>query len=188
MLFDLDGTLWRGHEWYALVLYEVCGVDRAATRGRLAAGANVFQLAEEAGLSRLRTINACGERVESLEMYDGVVAGLQGLSERGRKLGIVTSLSPAIAGPALESLGLDQFFGVKAFAARKPHPGALLAALGELGEEAHARHYYVGDSVKDAECAARAGVAFAWASYGYGAMARVANVVLLEKFADVVDL
>ena len=56
-LFDLDGTLWRGHEWYTSVLTEVIGVDEAKTMERLAAGENLFRLAGKAGLSRSQVNN-----------------------------------------------------------------------------------------------------------------------------------
>ena len=133
-------------------------------------------------------IRRCQERLPWLETYDGVVAGLQQLTDVGRKLGVVTSLSESIARPALEHLGLDRFFRASAFAARKPNPAQLLAALADLGEEPDRRHYYVGDSSTDAECAARAGVAFAWASYGYGKVETNDTTDLLEGFSDVVEL
>ena len=187
-LFDLDGTLWRGHEWYASVLTEVIGVEAAKTMERLATGENLFRLAAEAGLSRSQLITACRDRVNLLMMYEGVRPSLQHLSEVGCKLGVVTSLSEHIAGPALANLDLDQFFEVKEFAARKPNPDPLRAALAALGEVADTRHYYVGDTSKDAQCAARAGVTFAWAAYGYGSVEPSSQVRVLQRFADVVAL
>ena len=187
-LFDLDGTLWRGHEWYASVLSEVIGVDEAKTMERLAAGENLFRLAGKAGLSRSQLITACRSRVNSLMIYERVLPSLQQLSEVGCKLGVVTSLSERIAGPALAKLGLDRFFKVKEFAARKPSPSPLLAALAALGEVADTRHYYVGDTSNDALCAARAGVTFAWASYGYGMVEPTSQIRVLRRFADVVAL
>ena len=56
LILDLDGTIWRGHEWYASVLSDAFGIDPAATAERLADGANLFGLAKEAGLSRERLI------------------------------------------------------------------------------------------------------------------------------------
>ena len=187
-LFDLDGTIWRGHEWYASVLSEVIGVDEATTMEQLAAGKNLFQLANEAGLSRSRLITACRSRVNSLTMYDGVLPSLQQLSEIGCKLGVVTSLSEHIAGPALANLGLERFLGAKKFAARKPSARPLCAALADLEEQADPRHYYVGDTSNDAQCAARAGVTFAWASYGYGMVEPATEIRVLQRFADVVAL
>ena len=187
-LFDLDGTLWRGHEWYAFVLTEVAGVDKVKTLNRLAKGENLFQLAREAGLSRSKLIRACHSRVNSLMMYDGVLSSLQQLLEVGYKLGIVTSLPESIAGPALAELGIKRFFGVRKFTARKPNPKSLLAALADLGQSAETRHCYVGDTCSDALCAARAGITFAWASYGYGMVKPPGKIQVLQQFADVVAL
>ena len=188
LLFDLDGTIWRGHEWYASILREVSGIEEAGTMERLAAGDNVLQLAKEVGLSRGRLIAACCSRINALTVYEGVFDGLTKLSAAGCRLGIVTSLSEQVAQPALVSLGLERFFGAKKFAARKPAPQPVRAALADLGETADKRHYYVGDTATDALCAANAGVTFAWASYGYGIVVPTAGMKVLQQFADVVSL
>ena len=188
LLFDLDGTIWRGHEWYAAVLREVIGTDESTTLERLAMGASVFRLAKEAGLSKSRLISACCSRVDALMLYNGVLDSLARLSMAEWKLGIVTSLSERIAQPALTNLGLDPFFGAKRFAARKPSPSPLRAALGDLGEIANPRHYYVGDTSSDAECAARAGLNFVWASYGYGIVEPSKPARVLGQFGDLLSL
>lgn len=187
-LFDLDGTLWRGHEWYAAVLHELIGADEATTMDRLAAGENVFRIAREVGVSRSQLISTCRYKVDSLRLYEGVLPSIQRLSETGCKLGVVTSLSERIAGPALADLGLERFFNVKKFAARKPSPHPLLEALADLRESADPRHCYVGDTANDAVCAAQAGVTFAWASYGYGMVNPGNDIRVLRRFADVVAL
>ena len=46
ILFDLDGTLWRGYEWYASVLSEVIGLDEATTMEQFYAGKNVFSASQ----------------------------------------------------------------------------------------------------------------------------------------------
>ena len=185
LLFDLDGTIWRGHDWYAFVLKQVSGLEEALTMERLAAGDNIVHLAKEIGLSRGRLIRACCDRVNALEVYEGVFDVLRRLSAAERKLAVVTSLSEQIAGPALRSLGLHRFFGATKFAARKPGPQLVRAALADLGETANKRHYYVGDTATDAVCAANAGVAFAWASYGYGSVASAGEMKSLQRFSDV---
>lgn len=188
LIFDLDGTIWRGHEWYASVLSDAFGIDAATTSERLADGANLFGLAKEAGLSRERLIAACCSRASSLALYDGVLGGLEQISANGWKLGIVTSLSERIAGPALANLGIDSFFRTKKFAARKPSPSSLLTALSDLGETSDRRHCYVGDTAADAGCAARAGVTFAWASYGYGVVEPTTQMKVLREFRDVLSV
>lgn len=188
LLFDLDGTVWRGHEWYASILKEISGTENAVTVGRLAAGDNVVQLAKDVGLSREGLISACRARINGLAVYEGVFESLSKLSAAGHKLGIVTSLSRHIAQPALAGLGLERFFEAKKFAARKPSPKPVHAALADLGETADKRHYYVGDTAIDAACAANAGVTFAWASYGYGIVVPTEGMKTLHQFADVVSL
>lgn len=188
LIFDLDGTLWRGHEWYASVLAEVAFLDKAVAMEGLATGKNVFQLAKDAGLSKERLIRACHARFNRLTLYDGVLASLQQLADNGCELGIVTSLSARLARPALERCGLEPFFRAKEFAARKPSPRALIDALATLGQQACPRHYYVGDTTQDASCARRAGVSFAWARYGYGNLAPDEYDQVLGKFTDVTKL
>lgn len=188
LIFDLDGTLWRGHEWYASVLAEVTFLDKAVAMEGLATGKNVFQLAKNAGLSKERFIRACHAHFNRLTLYDGVLASLRQLADYGCELGIVTSLSERLARPALERSGLEPFFRAKKFAARKPSPRALIAALATLGQQADPRHYYIGDTAQDASCACRARVSFAWARYGYGNLAPDEYDQVLGKFTDVTKL
>ena len=187
-LFDLDGTLWRGHEWYAFVLNEVAGVDKTTTLKRLAEGNNLFHLAREAGLSGSKLIAECHSRIDFLKMYAGVLPSLQQLLDLDYKLGIVTNLPERIAGPVLADLELSRFFQVRKFAARKPSPTPLRAALARLGEAIDTRHCYVGDTCQDALCAANAGITFAWASYGYGMLKPPGKIHVLQQFAAVVEL
>ena len=187
-LFDLDGTLWRGHEWYALVLHEVAGLEMTTTMKSLAEGKNLFHLARKAGLSGSKMIAECHSRIDSLKMYDGVLPSLRQLLELDCKLGIVTNLPERIAGPVLADLGLNSFFEVTKFAAKKPRPTSLRAALADLGEAIDTRHCYVGDTCQDALCAANAGITFAWASYGYGILKPQGKIQVLQQFTDVVAL
>lgn len=186
-LFDLDGTLWRGHEWYATALSELAACDRNVALSQLAGGASVFNLADVYAVSRARIISQCVRSLDSLRLYDGIFEGLGRLVDAGCKLGIVTSLSRRLAEPALNHLAIANFFRHAEFAAKKPSPRPLLAALAALGEDGDRRHYYVGDMPNDALCAAKAGVSFAWASYGYGT-APGSEAFVLTQFEDVVAL
>lgn len=188
LIFDLDGTLWRGHEWYSSVLSEVTVLDKTVAMQGLATGKNVFQLARNAGLSKEGFIRACHAHFNRLTLYDGVLSSLQQLADSGCELGIVTSLSERLARPALERCGLEPFFRAKEFAARKPSPRALIAAIATLGQQAGPRHYYIGDTAQDASCARRGRVSFAWARYGYGNLTPDEYDLVLEKFTDVIKL
>lgn len=187
-LFDLDGTLWRGHEWYASVLADVAGLRRASILEGLASGGNIFRLSEQAGISKNRLVRACHARTDLLELYSGVRPSLKELAGAGHKLGVVTSLPKRLADPPLTMLELDQYFNAKIFAARKPSPGPLLAALAELKVVVDEHHFYVGDTAGDAECASRAGISFGWASYGYGKMESTQPRLVLREFSDVLKL
>lgn len=187
-LFDLDGTVWRGHQWYASVLAEVTCLSRASIMASLATGGNIIRLSKEAGLSKERLITACHARIHLLALYDNVCPTLKKLSGAGCKLGVVTSLPKRLADQPLSMLGLEQYFEVKIFAARKPSPRPLLAALAELNEEVDERHYYIGDSLADAQCASRAGISFAWASYGYGKVESTQPRRVLHEFSDILKL
>lgn len=187
-LFDLDGTVWRGHEWYASVLAEVTSLSRTSIMASLATGGNIFRLSKEAGLSKERLITACHARNHRPTLYDNVCPTLAKLSGAGCKLGVVTSLPKRLADTPLAMLGLEQYFEVKIFAARKPSPNPLLRALAKLNEEVDERHYYIGDSLADAQCASRAGISFAWASYGYGRVESTKPHRVLHEFSDILKL
>lgn len=187
-LFDLDGTLWRGHEWYGAVLADLTCLRTTSIMASLDAGGNIFRLSEQAGLSTNRLVTACHARIDLLTLYADVRSSLKELSEADHKLGVVTSLPKRLADPALSMLGLDQYFKAKIFAARKPSPGPLLKALENLSEAADELHLYVGDTARDAQCASRAGISFAWASYGYGKMELTKPHRILRRFSDILKL
>lgn len=187
-LLDLDGTLWRGHEWYASVLADLTGLGRTSIMASLAAGGNIFRLSEQAGLSRNRLVTACHARIDLLTLYADVRSSLEELSGADHKLGVVTSLPKRFADPPLSMLGLNQYFKAKIFAARKPSPRPLLKALAELNEEVDEHHFYVGDTAGDAQCASTAGISFAWASYGYGEMESTKPHRVLHGFSDILKL
>jgi phosphoglycolate phosphatase-like HAD superfamily hydrolase len=187
LVFDVDGTLWCGHAWYASVLAELVGADRDAVVGKLESGQNVFRIARDHGVEDAGLVKGCRARADGPALYDGVVDTLDHLRRAGRPLGVVTSLSRRLAEPLMTRLGLDAYFGAVEFAARKPNPVALLRALAALGVAPGPAHYYVGDTANDATCAARAAIGFAWASWGYGEKPG-ASVRTLARFAEVLDL
>ena len=89
--------------------------------------------------------------------------GLRRLRRAGIPLGLVTASTRAVVEPNLERLRLGGLFAATVFADDvadgKPHPEALLRALGELGVPA-ARSIYVGDTTVDLEMARAAGARF----------------------------
>lgn len=103
-------------------------------------------------------------------VYDGVVAGLQAMRERGWRLACLTNKPTAFARPLLAQKGLDGFFevvfGGDAFDRKKPDPLPLFKTCEALGT-LPARTLMVGDSSNDAQAARAAGCPVVLVSYGY---------------------
>ncbi|GAA2342093.1 hypothetical protein GCM10010170_025990 [Dactylosporangium salmoneum] len=101
--------------------------------------------------------------------YTGVVEVLHAFVTAGWRLGVVTSKHVDRAAPLLARLECP--FGTvrtPAGAGRaKPAPDPILLALVDLGVDPGAA-VYVGDMAVDQEAAARAGVAYVHAGWGYG--------------------
>jgi HAD superfamily hydrolase (TIGR01549 family) len=94
-------------------------------------------------------------------LVEGARESLARLHEAGLSQGIVTSGERRRVSGELEALGIAGFFATTVFGGdtqnRKPHPEALLLALGRLGVDA-TRAAYVGDSPEDIEMARAADV------------------------------
>lgn len=188
LLLDLDGTLWDSHEWYGAALCAGSGLAREDAVARLRAGHNVVRLAREAGISDARFGRLCYEAVSSLSLYPGVPEALRTLGGRGTLMGVVTNLPRRLVEPVIGDLGIAQHFATRIYNAKKPSGGGILRALGELGREAGVGAFYVGDMETDALAAQRAGVRFAWASYGYCDERPPQATAVLEEFADILTL
>ena len=94
-------------------------------------------------------------------LYDSVPATIESLSERGLRLGIVSTKYRRRINEVLEREALAHGFqvvvGGEDVKQHKPHPQGLFEAMNRL-ECSPASVLYVGDSVVDAELAKRAGV------------------------------
>jgi HAD superfamily hydrolase (TIGR01509 family) len=192
LLFDVDGTLWASYRWYAEVLAGLSGTDALTLLAQLTGGQSIVGLLKQEGVSDARFRSASRASIGSLSLYGGVIETLSELKRRGTPCGVVTNLPGRIVTPLLDAAGLDRFFQVVVHAGTvrpgKPHPGPLLAALSQMGISDSAGVVYVGDAATDAEAADRAGVEFAWASYGYGADRPPTTAVVLRAFGEVLQL
>jgi phosphoglycolate phosphatase-like HAD superfamily hydrolase len=103
-------------------------------------------------------------------------------------MGAVTNLPKWLVGPALKNLGMIHHFAACEYAAHKPSPSGLLKALAGMRQQPSACVIYVGDRQEDATAAARAGVSFAWASYGYGDHCPPSASVVLGSFSDLLKI
>ncbi len=92
-----------------------------------------------------------------------VRGGLRRLGARGVRMGLVTASTRSVVEPNLRRLNLEGVFETAWYADDvangKPHPEALLGALGDLGIGA-ADSVYVGDTTVDLAMASSAGAPF----------------------------
>lgn len=97
---------------------------------------------------------------ETAPLVEGARPAVDRLAAAGLAVGLVTSGDRARVERELAAHGLDRVLGVVVCgtdtANRKPHPEAMLLALGRLGVPPP-RAVYVGDSPEDVEMARRAG-------------------------------
>ena len=181
-LFDLDGTLWDSFAFYSAIVSRGGAITAEAASAALLDGENVVSLMRRLGLPRNTLSGSLARSSAVVVPHDGMVAVLHELRERGHPLAVVTSLPGTFAHRILQQLGLADLFPVVIHAGsragRKPNPQPILAALMGLAVSASQAHVYIGDTDVDLEAANRAGVRFAWASWGYGDMSTNAAVLL----------
>jgi pyrophosphatase PpaX len=180
-LFDLDGTLidsidliLRSYRHTMQVHRGVTPPDDVWMRGLGTPLWVQFRLwtddeAEiEAMVDTYRTYNLTHHDA-LVKPYEGVVAEVLKLQERGKKLGLVTSKMRSGAIRGLQVAGLEAAFAIIVGADEvtnpKPHPEPVLKALDLLGATA-AETVFIGDSRHDIECGRDAGVKTAAALWG----------------------
>ena len=192
LLLDLDGTLWDSRPWYAEILARLSGGSATELENRLASGASVVQLASERRVSRSRVAREASNSVASLRLYDGTLRTLEDLTDRATSMGVVTNLPGWLVTPLVQTTGIAGYFEAivtpRAGVPAKPKPHGILRALHEMGREADAHTWLVGDGVADAVAAGVAGVRFAWASYGYETVPPAGAETVLLSFRDVLGL
>lgn len=192
VLLDLDGTVWDSYSWYGRVLQRAGLAHASETETALRQGRSLIQIGKDLGVPRGRLIRMIKDSREAIPLYPGVVASLTRLSDRGTKLGVVTSLSGAIAVPMLAAAEIETCFQTIVHPgvcrAYKPSGRPILFALEELRESASSAVVYVGDRQEDAAAARNAGIRFAWASFGYGDRPPSGEWVALNAFGEIVRL
>jgi HAD superfamily hydrolase (TIGR01549 family) len=186
ILFDLDGTIWDSYPCYATALRKRIGGTVNSIVARLRGGENAIGLARQCGLTNANFSTLCRNSFEHLQLYPNVRETLVLLSERETQLGVVTSLPQWLGQNLLNEFGLTRYFVTTQYNSKKPSPSGILKALNEL--DSLDSVYYVGDSPVDAQAASRAGVLFAWSSYGYYDESPTDVDVVLETFSDLLRL
>jgi phosphoglycolate phosphatase len=187
LVFDLDGTVWDSYPWLARI---IGGADEPACAAALASLREqqpAARLLRDAGVTPDRFSAACRD-ADDLAVYPAVPEALSSLQRKGIGLAVVTNLPGWVAEPMLEHLDLRDFVDPVVPYSRAGKAERISLALGELGVRAEEEAWYVGDTVADARAARGAGVAFAWAAYGYGLEAVEDADAVLTEFADVLAL
>jgi len=126
--------------------------------------------------------------------YEGVVAEVLRLKEKGKRLGLVTSKLKDGAMKGLRLARLDQAFEIVVGAGDvthpKPHPEPVLKAL-ELLDASPEGAVFIGDSRHDLECGRAAGVktaAVLWGPFDRAHLADLSPDYWLEKPEDLRQL
>ena len=164
--------------------------SRRAGAGR--DGTSVVGLAHELGVTRTRLARDACASVESLELYGDARETLDRLRERATRMAVVTNLPGWLVLPVARAVDIEGYFaaivtpriGVPA----KPQPHGIRKALAEMGRETDPHTWLVGDGAADAGAAVKAGVRFAWASYGYETVQPSGAETVLQSFEDVLRL
>lgn len=192
LIFDVDGTMWDSYPWYAALLARISVREETHILERLRGGSNVVHLHREFGISRAEFVKHGLAMIDDLSLYDAVPDTLVELRRRGCKLGVVTSLPESIVSPFLKNKKLFDLFETVVTARfglpPKPNPRGILTALSRLDVKSDRNVFYVGDMPTDAQAAARAGLSFAWASFGYGWVDVATSFTVLESFRDLLRL
>jgi pyrophosphatase PpaX len=205
-LFDLDGTLIDSIDLILRSYRHTMQVHRGVTppddiwmRGLGTPLWVQFRLwtddeAEiEAMVATYRTYNLTHHDA-LVKPYEGIVAEVLKLRERGKKLGLVTSKMRSGAIRGLQVAGLEVAFdiivGADEVTNPKPHPEPVLKALELLGANA-GETVFIGDSRHDIECGRDAGVktaAVLWGPFDRSHLADLEPDYWLEKPADLGQL
>jgi phosphoglycolate phosphatase-like HAD superfamily hydrolase len=189
LLFDLDGTIWDSHGCYSKALHASgAGMPPHSALARLRTGENIISLAREMNISKARLRDSCKACSNEITVFPGVRETLGQLQKRGTALGIATNLPGWLIEPILTGLDLKGYFRHCVYAAAKPGGKRLRLGIKQLCVTRTGSIYYVGDTKGDAIAAARAGVLFAWAAYGYGLVQPPNTTTVLTHFSEILAL
>jgi HAD superfamily hydrolase (TIGR01509 family) len=126
--------------------------------------------------------------IDLIQFYPDVEKTLLVLVKRGMRLGIVTSKDVFRTSKILTRLPFD-FVTIQTpngIYRGKPAPDHLMAAMAEANVDPD-ETVYVGDMDSDAEAAARAGIDYVHAKWGYGELTANPFAIAL-KFSDLPDI
>lgn len=199
VIFDLDGTLAdtapdiltaANRAFYAFSLPNLNLQDHRNTAGK----GRRAMISASAKIAHLSPSDMCQNAYKQLyvriadeysdavcietALFDGVRVLLEGLSERGFKLGVCTNKPHGVALDLLKKLGLDEFLDVTIGKGElpvfKPDPLHLLSVTRRLGTSCDSC-IFVGDTSVDIKAAEQAKVPFAFFEGGYEPEASISS-------------
>lgn len=180
ILFDIDGTLINTEKtiiksWQKTLkdtlniepaveeLYYVLGIPGTAAVKKYAKNSQ-----QEKELLALWEKND-HQMFHYTELFDGIEAMLQQLTQKGIKLGVVTSRTDAELKFAFQNFDIANYFDTFITASKtklhKPNPEPILKAIETMKLDPN-ETIYIGDSIYDFQCARNAEVEFALAGWG----------------------
>ncbi len=184
IIFDLDGTLWDSSnsvaESWNYVISEFMGRDRGITSadiGRVM-GLTMDEIADALlpdieVEKRYDVFRTCEEHENEylLEnggtLFPGVRETIIDLYNSGEKLSIVSNCQKGYIDTFLDSMKMREYFcDYEEWGRTKLSKAENIRLVMERNGESTA--VYIGDIQKDADSAAKAGVPFVWAKYGFG--------------------
>lgn len=198
VVFDFDGTLVDSLPWLYSVLDEVAErfdlarLDRDALHGlRQLDGRSILKRLNvplwkvPKVAAHVRTLAA--RDLHALELFDGVAAMLQTLSDSGIELAVVSSNAVENIRRVLGSETAARIRHYECGASMFGKPRKLEKVLARSGVPAH-EAIYVGDEVRDAEAAQAVGMAFGAVAWGYNTVDVLRRQRPTEVFETVDEL
>ena len=185
VMFDLDGTLADTSPGFIrafqrlLVAYDQTPLDDDSIRETISDGARTTirqawahdLSADEVDAIRLAFLDAYVALPDSGSApFEGMVALLKNLKERGCKTAVITNKTRRLAPQVLHDCGLTPWIDLLICPEDvdniKPDAAGITLALSTLDSAAH-QTLYVGDHMKDIQTALNAGVASVAVGYGF---------------------
>ena len=198
IIFDLDGTLSDSFPWFLRIINSVADKHRfrriEADRVDALRGLGSRQIIQQLDVSLwrmpaiardMRRLKA--EHLQDIPLFPGVNRLLQTLKARGLVLAMVSSDSEANVRQALgaDNAGLIDHYACGASMFGK---AAKFRQVVKQSGVAAEQTICIGDEVRDAEAARKAGLAFGAVTWGYASRAALQACVPDEMFVDIDDI
>lgn len=199
IIFDFDGTLADSLDLIMSVFYEVTGVKPVSEAElRQIQKMPMRKIAKHFGihwwqvpglLSKGRKIMA--SRIDEIKIYPGIEKMVKDLHGKDHKLYVITSNSTSNVKKVLKRYDINKYFG-------NIYGGAGLLGKGRILKTAISSHkwpkedcLYVGDEVRDIECAFEAGVRCVSVEWGFsdkGALKLLNPHAMIAKPSELVKI